>query len=212
MNYKGWIDAIYDKYQKRYEYLYIKRTFLEKFKLLDKKIKRNFIIYMIGFIITMAIYIGGMFYNNYSAISFAMLFLLVLVIWIKHTTKFPLELYKRDIRILKDVLTDEGIYSVEIIEKLIHDTSNLMYRLINGDLSNVVKFLSAILGSVLLKTILDKTSINSIVVFLQGAIMLLILIASICGIYSAYPNSRNSKMKELNEMLKILLIYELGKK
>ncbi|MDC0803504.1 hypothetical protein POG14_15045 [Clostridium paraputrificum] len=212
MTYRGWIDAIYDKYQKRYEYLYPKRTLWEKIKSLNKKNKINFIIYIVGFVIAMFLYVLGLFVDNNILTVLGFVILICLVPWLKHVTKFPLELYRNDIRILKEIMKDEGIYTVEIIEKLIKDTSNIAYRLLNGDLSNVVKFLSAILGSVLFKALIDKTSVDLIIYFLQGAIAVTIVIACIYGIYSAYPNSRNSKMKELNEMLKILLIYELGKK
>jgi hypothetical protein len=215
MNYNGWIMAIYYKYKERYYKKYKNINNKRKFKELKVKEKLILIFYFIFVIIGTALYGFGIVLNNPWAFITGTLFMICPPILLIYFDKFQIEIYKRHARILREVLEEENINTVSVIEKLIKDTSGIFYKIKDGEVNNYIKSLSSAVGifgaAFGAGSLLDK---------LKGEnrnIAIFIIVIIIFGL-AAYiisftnPNSKKAKKKELHETLKILLIYEKGRK
>lgn len=212
MTYKGWIDTIYELYIEEKYYYKEKKSLVRLIHSLNKNMKIKLIICFMGYIFGMGFYVYGLFYNRKTIFFFGIIDIVLVMLYSKKVTKFTINDYKYNINILRNILKKESIYSIAVIDKLIKDTSSIFYRLLNGDLSNLIKIITGILSSVILKVFIENTSIELLISIFNFLLATIIIIMLFFGIYSIYPYNRKTKMKELNEMLKILLIYELGKK
>ncbi|MBY6931274.1 hypothetical protein [Clostridium botulinum] len=214
MSYKGWIIAIYEKYNQRYNEKYKNINRKKKFKDLETKKKLILIVYSICVISGTILYGRGIVLNNLLEYIIGTLFMICSPIIIIYFDKFQIEVYKRHARVLREILEEENINKVSIIERLIGDTAGVLYKIKNGEINNYIKLASSLIGifvAALGANLLDRLNGNA----KKVAIIIIIIIIFGLAIYLISlqtPNTKRAKVKELHETLKILLIYEEGRK
>ncbi|MDU4478583.1 hypothetical protein [Clostridium sp.] len=215
MNYTGWIMAIYDKYKQKYNEKYKNINNKRKFKELKVKEKIVLILYLTFVIIGVTLYGAGIVLNNSLEYIIGTLFMICPPILLVYFDKLQIEIYKRHVRVLREVLEEENINTLPVIERLIRDTSGVLYKIKNGEINNYIKLASSLFGTVGAalgaRNLLDKLNGNA----KNVAIIIIVIIIFVLAIYLIslqLPNSKKAKIKELHEILKILLIYEEGRK
>lgn len=201
MNYKGWVLAIYETYATKYENKYSKKKLKDlSFK---KKIKLivGWLLIVIGLIMDVIalvisnelLYLGGISVIAISLIIFDQM------------SKCNMEVFKKNLIVLEEVLIDENIDTVSIISQLIQDTGNLTYRLIKdtGKGNIYIQILSYLSASGIVAYLLNAENSKSAYLLL----IIFIVIFIIYVLYSTIPYGKNQKRKTLHELLKILLVY-----
>ncbi|NMF06568.1 hypothetical protein ACUH7Y_25395 [Clostridium beijerinckii] len=214
MNYKGWIMAIHDKYKIKYNEKYKNIYNKRKFKELEVKEKLVLIFYSISVIIGAILYGAGIVLNNPWMFICGTLLMIFPPMILIYFDRFEIEIYKRHARVLREVLEEENINTVSVIDRLIKDTSGALYKIKDGVISNYMKVFSSVVGTLGaafgVGNWLDKLKgdYKNIAIFV---IVMIIFIFTAYIISFVIPNSKKVKLKELHEVLKILLIYEEGK-
>lgn len=218
MDYKGWIMAIYDRYKQKYNERYLTNKNRRKFKNLTTKDKLKIIFYFILVIGGGISYFIGILLNNPIIFVIGILVEIIPPMILVYKTKFKMWDYKRCVNALRDVLEEENINTVPAIKKLIKDTAGVLYKIKDGEVNNYIKLLSFVSGAVGVAfgvgNYLDKLEVknNDMAVILKLFIGIAIIGGMIYIIILVMPGSKYEKRKELHEILKILLIYEEGKK
>ncbi|QGH20887.1 hypothetical protein [Clostridium butyricum] len=214
MSYKGWIISIYETYNHKFNEKYKNINRKKKFRDLEFKQKLILTIYFTCVFSGAVIYGWGILRNNLLQYVIGMLFMICPPIVIVYFDKYQIELYKRHARVLKEVLEEENINSISVIERLIEDTSGILYKVKNGEINNYIKAISSLvgifgaaLGANLLENLNGNAKKIAIVLIVITIFMLALHLISL-----QVPNTKKAKIKELHETLKILLIYEKGRK
>ncbi|WP_017810900.1 hypothetical protein [Clostridium saccharoperbutylacetonicum] len=146
MKYKGWIIAIYDKYELKYNEKYKNINNKKKFKELSFKKKAEFVGYFTSIVIGAVLYGAGILLNNpWKFVIGALLMIGPPMISI-YFDKFKIEVYKRHARVLMEVLEEENINTVSVIERLIKDTSGGLYKINYGEINNYIKLVTSVVG------------------------------------------------------------------
>lgn len=145
MNYTGWIMAIYDKYKQKYNEKYKNINNKRKFKELKVKEKIVLILYLTFVIIGVTLYGAGIVLNNSLEYIIGTLFTICPPILLVYFDKLQIEIYKRHVRVLREVLEEENINTLPVIERLIRDTSGVLYKIKNGEINNYIKLASSLL-------------------------------------------------------------------
>ncbi|MDF2883801.1 MAG: hypothetical protein K0R54_4365 [Clostridiaceae bacterium] len=224
MNYKGWIMNIYDryklKYKERYTYDYIdKNSFKNSNKFRDLNIiGKILLISYFTFVIGGGIsYFIGLYLNSPVTSAIGLIAEILPPILLICNTKYEQDEYRKCVRVLREVLEEENIKTISAIKRLIEDTAGVLYRIKDGEVNNYIKLVTFISASGLMfgvNNYLNKLEIknNNVIIIIE----ILIIIAIIGGIVyilrMIVPGSKYAKQKELHEILKILLVYEEGRK
>ena len=217
MNYKDWIIIIYDKYKKKYNEKYINDKRIIKFKDITT-IGKLIIIFYFTFVIGGGIsYFIGILLNNLIISIIGIVAEITPPIILIYKTKFKQEDYRKCVCTLREVLEEENINTIPTINRLIKDTAGVLYRIKDGEVNNYIKLSTFISASGLMfgvSNYLDKIEIknNNVVVIIEIFIVMAIIGGIIYILRMIIPGSKYAKQKELHEILKILSIYEEGKK
>ncbi|MFW2491696.1 hypothetical protein ACN077_24530 [Clostridium chromiireducens] len=217
MNYKGWIMNIYGRYEQKYKEKYIGNKNTRKFRDLNIVGKLIMILYF-SFVIGGSIsYFIGIFLNN-AVISIVGIVVEILPpIILIYKTKFKQEDYRKCVCTLREVLEEESINTIPVINRLIKDTAGIMYRIKDGEVNNYIKLLTFASASGLafgISDYLNKLEIrnNNTIIIIKMLIVMTIIGGIIYILRLIVPGSKYAKQKEFHEILKILLIYEEGRK
>ncbi|WP_160687492.1 hypothetical protein [Clostridium sp. C2-6-12] len=222
MNYKGWIMNIYDRYKLKYKERYTdddKNSFKNFNKINDlNAIGKILMILYFAFVIVGGIsYFVGLYLNSPVVSAIGLIAEVVPPMLLIYNTKFEQDEYKKCVRVLREVLEEENIKTIPVIKRLIKDTAGVLYRIKDGEVNNYIKLLTFISASGLMfgvSNYLNKIEIknNNAIIIIEILIIIAIIGGIIYILRMVNPGSKYAKQKELHEILKILLIYEEGKK
>ncbi len=219
MDYKGWVLSIYDEYKDRSDKNKNKNitskskidNLKESFKFLIKKGNRlKGITILVSMLLTIIIYCLYIIRKDdillsYLFIPWIMLFIIVLPEWYKYETK--LEVYEREVEILREVLKERKLYSGHIIQELYTATRGVFFK--------VKIFLAYLIGIVVSSGLIrDITSMNKQTIKYMVFILLILIIFLIPILYFVWmimisiPNNRIERSKNFHKLLKILILYD----
>lgn len=205
MDLKRWQISIYDEYIKEYYLKY--PTVKKKFKDLSKQSKIQLLFIFVTMIGGFLAYIYGLIFKEISII-FISIFCITLVPGLTiYTEKIDINIYRRKIKVLQNVLRDQGLDNEKSIRKLEQDTRGIFGRITNEGI-NIIKiifsFISAAGFSVILRSI-NKQALYTIV----GIVFVILLLAvALYCILMCIPDGQIERKKQLNQLLKILIIYK----
>lgn len=213
MQYKWWITALYDEYEKRKKEQQKnehKKITLKEFM---KKENRAVHIFMICVFIISILFITGLINEMYYWI---LLLLTEIVIILpesyRNSKKLNLNIFKEDVQILKDIMIEEGIYDISIINKLLENTGGFLYK-IENDKMNYLKYIIILLSSIPI-TFGAKIKVSlDLEIYLVIAFILLLILGTIIWIsyiIKSLSFTDGYKKEQLHEKLKILLMYKIA--
>lgn len=230
MNYEGWMVSLYDLYREEYnDYYQIKKgKFLKRLKDSYKKGKIKgifkefltfpnklamigFIIYCIAEISALIPYFISIRGDNATMMFISMGLMVTPPIILISIGKFTIKGYEKCVIVLKNVLTRKGIGSTEKINILIKDSNNYLNK--REKINSIAKAiqLSTPIIVVIIGNEKYRDAINN---FISGnieilSISIVIAVPVIVGylIVTNRPEGRKQKIKELNYLLKITLLY-----
>lgn len=219
MNYNGWIMNIYDSYKEKYMFDRHMNKFsnFNKFKdlnIIGKIILIAYFIFVIGGGVS---YFIGIYLNSPVISAIGLIAEVLPPILLIYNTRFKQEDYRKCVCTLREVLDEENINTIPAIKRLIRDTAGLLYRIKDGEVNNYIKLITFISASGLMfgvSNYLNKLDIknNNEVIMIEILVIVAIIVGVLYILRMIIPGSKYTKQKELHEILKILLIYEEGKK
>lgn len=185
MEYNEWLISIYDETIKRYKKEHEFK--LKKFKELSVKVKIQLILFIVCCLIGFLLNIYGIYkkYNEFLFMGCLVMFMPPTLLL--YSQKYDLQYFKDNIEILKQVLESENLNNVEAIERLIKDTSGVLYR-INDML--IPKLIINVIGASGITYIINK--LGGEVISLVISLFILIITVCLLGYYilRSIPNSK----------------------
>lgn len=235
MDYEGWMLALYEVYREEYNRYYkvskekfftrlkssyksgkIKGVCKEFLTFPSKKNMIGFIIYCFVEIVALIIYFSGIIKEDSIKTFTGVVLIAIPPLILINTYKFKIDSYERCIIVLNNVLKLKGMYSNEKINTLIIDSGKYINK--NKKINYIIQFLQIIIP-ILTAVIGNQKIIDKYSGLLKGfdynyiKILSLIITVLICGIafylmFINRPDGKKQKLKELNNLLKITLLYK----
>lgn len=235
MTYEGWMVSLYEFYEDEYKRYYQvnNEKFLKKVKRLYKiggvkgvlkdlfrfpsKWKMiGFIIYCISEMVALITYLIGFIKDNSSIIFIGIVLMIIPPLILVKTIKYSIYSYEKSVIVIKKILAQKKIDSDKKIDRLIIDSEKFISKdKLLGYAFQLLQISIPVLISLLDNSKMTNKYSELISNFIKnnfGVISLIIFIAIFTiGIYFMIinrPNGKKQKLKELNNLLKIALIYK----
>ena len=202
MEYKDWLVAIYDKFCEK-----------EKIKYPTKKIKElsfkqitKLIVAILFLLIGISMYIYGLLKSESRILIVGLLAELIMLV-ICSTEKMDIRIFKNRISVLEEVLKEEELNNEISIKKIEKDSRGILSKIQDQNILNLLGMLGSFIGAIGITTIIQKSSEGVILIIALGTILLLAILMGIYFILTSIPITKTSKKKQLNGLLKILIVY-----
>ena len=202
MEYKDWLVAIYDKFCEK-----------EKIKYPTKKIKElsfkqitKLIVAILFLLIGISMYIYGLLKSESRILIVGLLAELIMLV-ICSTEKMDIRIFKNRISVLEEVLKEEELNNEISIKKIEKDSRGILSKIQDQNILNLLGMLGSFIGAIGITTIIQKSSEGVILIIALGTILLLAILTGIYFLLTSIPITKTSKKKQLNGLLKILIVY-----
>ena len=230
MNYENWMISLYDFYREEYKRYYqiekerffkrVKRSYnkgkvrgviKEFFSFRSKKAMIGFVIYCVLEIVASIFYLIGLKDSNLTMVVIGLTGILIPPLFLIKTMKFSIDSYEKCVIVIKKILIQKGINSDEKLKQLTEDSGKFIRK--SAKLDYILKLLQ--ISIPVITPVIKKINIESINSFIKYNIELISIITILAivtiTIYILIlnrPNGKRQKFKELNNLLKITLIYK----
>jgi membrane protein YdbS with pleckstrin-like domain len=211
MDYGSWVLSIYDRFDERYKDRYI--TTKKRFKDLSRVKKIQVIITILLMLIGLGVYEYGIFSKNEIVFCIGVFIILVIPIMTIYIDKVDIELFKKQILILEEVLTEEGLNNENAIIRLEKDTQGILGRIKDENVLNLIKSIMGLLSAIGITTALKYIGVEYINKEITVKVIVISLLAMCLLIISYYillsiPNGKMVRKKQFNQLLRILIVYK----
>lgn len=235
MNYEGWMVSLYEFYEDEYKRYYqvnnekffkkvkrlynlggVKGILKDLFYFPSKWKMIGFIIYCISEMVALITYLSGVMKDDSSIIFIGIVLMIIPPLILVKTTKYSIYSYEKSVIVIKKILAQKKIDSDKKIDRLIIDSEKYISKnKLLGYTFQLLQISIPILISLLENSKMTNKYSEVVSKFIKNnfeVISLIIFIAIFTiGIYFMVinrPNGKKQKLKELNNLLKIALIYK----
>ena len=205
MEYGDWLIALYDKFSKEYETKYPSNKKSIKSLPFGKKVK--LVIMMVLLIIGVGMYIYGLVKNDSVVLVIGILAEGIMFL-VGGTTKIDIERFKQKVFVLEKVLEDEKLDNEITIKKLEKSSRGIERIIKESNILNLLSVIGSFIGTIGLTTAIQRASDGILSVILLGSFLLVGIIASGYFLLIGIPGTKISRKKQLNELLRILIVYK----
>lgn len=211
MDYGSWVLSIYDRFDERYKDRYIIPK--KRFNDLSRVKKIQVILTIFFMLIGLGVYEYGIFSKNKIVFCIGIFIIIVIPIMTIYIDKVDIELFKKQILILEEVLTEEGLNNENAIIRLEKDTQGILGRIKDENVLNLIKSIMGLLSAIGITTALKYIEVE----YINKEITVMVIVISLlamCLLIIAYyillsiPNGKMVRKKQFNQLLRILIVYK----
>ena len=208
MDYNLWVLSIYDEYRKEYEKKFPQKKFKDKFRELSKLKKTILILYIIMIIGDAILCLYGINKNNSGIVFLGVFMDFIITAIINSQLKVDFQEYKKRLKVFEEILIKENLNNIDTLKKLEKNTSSIVNNIFNKINKESIALISNIIQGVGIIYFLKKLG-SKIILNIMALIIIIVLLAYLIYlIVISIPNNKYTKKKDMNELIKIYMVYK----